>query len=143
MKKFIVHDLVLDTSMTKTQIENMAQPLFDQKYGNGKVVFTYNLKRKNEVEMTFNRKMKYDVECDVLKDEDCVILSGLPIKNFQIELGKPTPLVIVLPYLSQYYVPIPDFTRLYSELIENIEGVKTKIEIISTENVLKASIKFR
>lgn len=144
MNKFIVNDLILDTSMGKSYIEGATQFLLNLKYEAGTVGFTYNEINPKEIELIFKRKTRYEVNSDVLTDDDCILLTGLDKSDFQVDLlGKTTPLVRSFPYGSHFYVGIPELIKLYNRLTQGIEGRKIKTRISVNDSELKVNIKFK
>lgn len=142
--KFIANDLILDSSMGKSYIEGVTKFLLDGKYGVGKIAFTYNQIAPKEIELIFERDTRYEVDSDVLSDEDCVLITGFGLSDFQIDLlGRTHPITRVFPFGSHFYAGIPEMEKIYKQLIKCIDGEKAKVDIIVNDSELTVHIKYR
>lgn len=146
MNKFMIFGLKFNMNQTKSKIEKDVQDALNQQGGKGRVVFEYNPIDENEIEFTFYRNIKFDIEVgEFLTSPDCVLITGCDISAFEVDLlGKDNPLVHCFPMGEHWYVPDLDLISLYEQELKCCVNQKTKqINVKSDEKQVDVHIIFR
>lgn len=132
--KFIAFNMILSTSWSKEEIENIIQEKLDERT-NGMIKIEYNQLAENKIRLVFWRDLLDAADKDLIIDTDCYIISGIPVSAFR--LGKEEqPLIYPLRRIGKdHYCTYKNaFIRFYRTLMEifgqqSTEEIKMRIYI--------------
>lgn len=138
--RFIAFNMMLCTSWSKKEIEEIIQDKLDER-ANGIVKIEYNQLAENKIRLVFWRDSLDTTDKDLIIDTDCYIVSGIPVSAFRLG-EEEQPLIYPLIRIGKYHYCTHRnaFIRFYRTLLEMIGEQKTeeiKIRIYSDRIVLE------
>ena len=135
--QFEVNLFVLNTGMTKVDIEKQVQERYDSVYGANKIFFEYDLLNADEIKLTWKRiSQPYTISGPLISDVDMDIILFLGIEAFRPYPFNPHPIISnSMPFGKNFYAPIVSFKELYKMVLlkNNEKGKVKKLTVSSTQ----------
>lgn len=141
---FEINLFVLNTGMTKSEIEKQVQERYDLVYGANKIFFEYDLLNDDEIRMKWKRiSQPYAISGPFISDIDMDLILFYGKKAFWPYPLNPYPIMTnQIPFGQNFYAPITSFKDLYSMVLlkNNQNGKVKKLSVGSRE--IEMVIKF-
>ena len=141
---FEINCFVLNTGMTKADIEQQVQERYDSVYGANKIFFSYNLLNADEIKLTWKRiSQPYAISGPLISDVDMDLILFYGKTAFWPCPLNPHPIISSsMPFGENFYAPIVSFKELYKMVLlkNNEKGKVKKLTVSSTQ--IKMVVKF-
>ena len=134
---FEINCFVLNTGMTKADIEQQVQERYDSVYGANKILFEYDLLTADEIKMRWKRiSQPYTISGPLISDVDMDLILFYGIEAFRPYPFNPHPIISnSMPFGENFYSPIVSFKELYKMVLlkNNEKGKVKKLKVSSTQ----------